>query len=190
MRSCPFLGQQQLTGCVATPEALVRRGVLAGALGSGEDRSRFVLQAPQRFDQVVRRHRQLEALAPLVLAPADVLQQFEVFVELEAKLGSLGEVLVALQRVEEVAHGAEVVAGQLGSIGDVWLTLEENEDMPTSGNGLEGYVCHSVRIRLANYLRICGDIDYYENLLAFRVPAFRVPDYGPKVQMPMGPVEC
>lgn len=52
--------------------------------------------------------------------------------------------------------------------------------------GLEGYVCHSGRVRLlANYRRICGDIGYYENLLAFRVP-----DYGSKVQMPMGPVEC
>ncbi|MBK5220543.1 MAG: hypothetical protein JJE35_12280 [Thermoleophilia bacterium] len=54
-----------------------------------------------------------KAVRPLVLAPADVLQKLEVFAELEAEPRGRGEVLVALQRVEEVAYGAEVVANQL-----------------------------------------------------------------------------
>jgi hypothetical protein len=60
----------------------------------------------------VDRHRQLEALALVLLAPADISQQAEVFGELQAQLLGFGEVLSSLQGDPEVLDAAEVVADQ------------------------------------------------------------------------------
>jgi hypothetical protein len=60
----------------------------------------------------VDRHGQLERLALVALGPADVLQEAEVFGELQAQALGLGEILGALQRDEEVLDAAEVIADQ------------------------------------------------------------------------------
>jgi hypothetical protein len=51
----------------------------------------FVMEAFEQFGQVMDRHGQLEALAVLILAPADLLQQLEVFAELQAEPCGGGE---------------------------------------------------------------------------------------------------
>jgi hypothetical protein len=49
---------------------------------------------------------------PLVLAPAKILHQAEVFDELKAEPLGLPEILLVLQRVEEVAYRPKVIADQ------------------------------------------------------------------------------
>jgi hypothetical protein len=58
-------------------------------------------------------HGQIEHLALVALGPADVLQEPEVFAELQTQSLGLGEVLGPLQRYEEVLEAAEVIADQL-----------------------------------------------------------------------------
>jgi hypothetical protein len=70
------------------------------------------LKALEQFHQVVKLHRQLELGAGVVLGPADLHQQAEVVGELQAELFGFGVVLLALQRVPEVAYGADVIAEQ------------------------------------------------------------------------------
>jgi hypothetical protein len=64
------------------------------------------MQARQQFHQVACRHGQVERLALVFLSPADVMQEAEVFGELDRQLLGLGEVLGALQRDEEVLDAA------------------------------------------------------------------------------------
>jgi hypothetical protein len=71
------------------------------------------VQAPKHFHQVVSGHRQLDALAPVVLAPAEVLEKPKVFGELRTEPLGFDKVLLALEEVEQIAYGAEVVADQL-----------------------------------------------------------------------------
>jgi alpha-ketoglutarate-dependent taurine dioxygenase len=78
-----------------------------------QDLGRFVPQAPEELSQLVRRHGQHVGLTRLVLAPADVLQEPEVFGELLSHSLDGGEVLGPLQRHPEVLDAAEVVADQL-----------------------------------------------------------------------------
>src|SRR6185295_1026538 len=117
--SAPWVevGEQFLAGVVAEPEALVGGGVFLSrlALGDGfeQDALGFAVEALEEFHQVVRRHREVEGVAVVLAAPADVLQQAEVFAELDAEAFGGGEVLSLLQGDPEVAHGAEVVADQL-----------------------------------------------------------------------------
>ena len=70
------------------------------------------MQPPEQFHQAVHRHRQIERLALVVRVPADILQQAEVFGELQAQLLGLGEVSGPLQRDPEVLDAAEVIADQ------------------------------------------------------------------------------
>lgn|GEM_PF-4729499 len=84
------------------PEPLVRFGVLAVSLDPGEDQTGFALEALERFHQVMGRHGQLDLLPAVLLGPAEVLQQAEVFAELQAEALGRDEVLVSLQRVPEV----------------------------------------------------------------------------------------
>jgi hypothetical protein len=108
---------QLLAGIEAAQVALLGRPIVLPSLSLGALPMKhllgFVMEAFESFHQVVDRHGQLEALAALILAPADVLQQLEVFAELQAEPCHGGELLVPLQRVEEVAYGAKVVADQL-----------------------------------------------------------------------------
>lgn len=60
----------------------------------------------------LRRHRQLDALARIALAPAKILKKAEIFGELDAKPLRFHEVFVALQGIEEIAYGAKVIADQ------------------------------------------------------------------------------
>jgi hypothetical protein len=92
------LDQHFLAGIEAGLKALVRfrvflaRLLLAGRFG--EQPLGFVVQPPQHFHQVVRRHRQLKVDSVLVGPPANVGQQAEVFAELKAQPLGRGEVLV------------------------------------------------------------------------------------------------
>lgn len=70
----------------------------------------FLAQAPHQFGQILVGHRQLDAVAVVVLGPAEVLEEAEVFAELDAEAFGGGVVLLALHRYEDVAEGGEVVA--------------------------------------------------------------------------------
>lgn len=111
------VSQQFLAGVVAEPEALVGGGVFLLRLALGDrfeqDSLGFAVEALEKFHQVVGRHREVEGVAVVLAAPADVLQQAEVFSELDAEAFGGGEVLGLLQGDPDVAHGAEVVADQL-----------------------------------------------------------------------------
>jgi hypothetical protein len=104
-------------GLMADLETSVGVGIPSLRLGLpamlDEDLGRFVPQAPEELSQLVRRHGQHVGLTRLVLAPADVLQEPEVFGELLSHSLDGGEVLGPLQRHPEVLDAAEVVADQL-----------------------------------------------------------------------------
>ncbi len=70
------------------------------------------MQAPQQFDQVVRRDRQGNLRWAVLRLPADVFEQAEVFAELDPQPLSLGEVLL-LDRDPEIAEATEMVEDEL-----------------------------------------------------------------------------
>jgi hypothetical protein len=72
----------------------------------------FAVETLEQFHQVMGWHGQLDAIAAVVLSPAEVLKQAEVFAELLAKALGGGVVLVLLQRDPDVADAAEVIADQ------------------------------------------------------------------------------
>jgi hypothetical protein len=93
----------------------------------------------EQFRQVVWRHGQLELIADLLRLPADVVEQAEVFAELQAEALGGGEVLVLLQRDPDVADPAEVVADQL--VEPCALLLVDRgrgHGAPPLGQGTEG----------------------------------------------------
>jgi hypothetical protein len=81
---------------IAELEAPIGIGVVAArpslaAARPDENLHRFAVQPLEQFHQIMRRHRQIERLALIVLVPADVFQQAEVFGELQAQRLGLGK---------------------------------------------------------------------------------------------------
>jgi hypothetical protein len=101
------VGENFLAGLIAELEAPSHPGVVfaCSALCARLDKNPlgFAMQALEQFHQIVDGHRQREGLATLAGCPADVLQQAEVFAELQAEPLGGGEVLVLLQRDPDVA---------------------------------------------------------------------------------------
>jgi hypothetical protein len=94
---------------VAASSSLDSRSVI----DSSRTRSASPWRRWEEFHQVVGRYGQVEGGSVIAAVPADVLQQAEVFAELDAEAFGGGEVLGLLQGDPEIAHGAEVIADQL-----------------------------------------------------------------------------
>jgi hypothetical protein len=65
-------------------------------------------------------------------------------------------------------------------------TIAHGHAKTCGSGGSEGYVCHSGRVKLeAGARRTCGDVGFYEHLVAYGVP-----DYGNRLEIPISLAEC